>query len=86
MEPIDICRRLVFQHMLVNPAHGGPGHLDMIELRRLIYDARALFRSEEIERMELDADECNEDGLYNTTPRVVTRPPAPRRTPRSRAA
>ena len=28
-----IARRLVQQHMMANPAHGGPGHLDMPELR-----------------------------------------------------
>lgn len=81
----DIARRLVLQHMVAHPAHGGPGHLDMIELRKLIYDARALFTPAEIADMEMAAEEYNEDGIHGA-PRAVIRPAPPRRKPQPRAA
>lgn len=73
-----IARRLVQQHMIANPAHGGPGHLDVPELRKLILDARALFSTDELEEMELAAEEYNEDGVHNA-PRATLRPPPPQR-------
>lgn len=80
-----IVRRLVQQHMIANPAHGGPGHLDVPELRQLIFDARALFSAEELEEMEFAAMEYNEDGVHSA-PRAVLRPPPPRRKPQPRSA
>ena len=80
-----IARRLVQQHMMANPAHGGPGHLDMPELRRLIYDARALFSTGELEEMELAAEEYNDDGTHGQ-PHATLRPPPPHRKPQPRSA
>lgn len=80
-----IARRLVQQHMIANPAHGGPGHLDIPELRQLIFDARALFSADELEAMELAAEEYNEEGVHNALDAIL-RPPPPRRKPQPRSA
>ena len=80
-----IARRLVQQHMIANPAHGGPGQLDVPELRKLIFDARALFSADELARMERVAEAHNENGVHAAALAVMT-PPPPRRKPQTRPA
>lgn len=63
MDALDICRRLVLQHMVANPLHGGPGHMDVPMLRELVRDARSLFSADELEHLVLQAEEFNEDGI-----------------------
>ena len=80
-----IARRLVQQHMIANPVYGGPGQLDVPELRKLIFDARALFSADELAQMELVAEAYNGDGVHAAARAVIT-PPPPRRKPQTRAA